>query len=140
MGFLFVGSVAIIPQWFTTRRSLANGIGSAGSGMFGLAYSLVTEAMIENLGLAWTFRILGIVSFTVNVVCALLIKDRNKQVGTSQLAFDFRLFKRPEFLLLLGFGFFSMLVFRSCRCDTMGYNSISPQVVFSCPYLSVWWS
>lgn len=31
MGFLFVGSVVIVPQWFTTRRSLANGISTAGS-------------------------------------------------------------------------------------------------------------
>jgi cyanate permease len=30
-------------------------------------------------------------------------------VGSVQLAFDFRLFKRMEFLLLLGWGFFSML-------------------------------
>ena len=25
MGFLFVGSVGVVPQWFTTKRSLANG-------------------------------------------------------------------------------------------------------------------
>ena len=28
MGFLFVGSVGIVPQWFTSKRSLANGIGT----------------------------------------------------------------------------------------------------------------
>ena|ERR1700761_860712 len=109
MGFLFVGSVGIIPQFFTKRRSLANGIGTAGSGIFGMVYSLATNAMIQHLGLAWAFRILGIVSFAVNFICAMLIKDRNKQVGASLLAFDIRLFWRPEFLLLLGYGFFSML-------------------------------
>lgn len=46
MGFLFVGSVGIIPQWFTKKRSLANGIGTAGSGLGGLMYSLATNAMI----------------------------------------------------------------------------------------------
>lgn len=109
MGFLFVGSVGIIPQWFKARRSLANGIGTAGSGLFGMVYSLATEAMIQNLGLSWAFRILGIVSFAVNFTCAVVIRDRNKQVGASLLAFDWRLFKRPEFVLLLGYGFFSML-------------------------------
>lgn len=109
MGFLFVGSVGIIPQWFTLRRSLANGIGTAGSGLFGMVYSLATEAMIQSLGLAWAFRILGIVSFAVNFTCAIVVRDRNKQLGASLLAFDWRLFKRPEFVLLLGYGVFSML-------------------------------
>lgn len=72
-------------------------------------YSLATEAMIQSFGIGWAFRILGIVAFTVNIVCALLMKDRNKKIGATQLAFDYRLFKRLEYLLTLGWGFFSML-------------------------------
>ena len=109
MGFLFVGSVGIIPQWFLKRRSLANGIATAGSGIGGLMYSLAANAMIEHIGLNWAFRILGILAFVVNFLCAILIKDRNKAIGAKQLSFDYRLFKRGEFLLLLGWGFFSML-------------------------------
>lgn len=109
MGFLFVGSVGIVPQWFSARRSFANGISAAGSGLGGLVYSLATNAMIERIGLAWAFRILGIVAFVINLVCALLVRDRNKLVGSSQRGFDYRLFRRGEFLLLLGFGFLSML-------------------------------
>lgn len=109
MGFLFVGSVTIAPQWFTTRRSLANGISAAGSGIGGLMYSLSTQAMIRNIGLPWAFRILGIIACVVNVVAAMLVKDRNKQIGSSQLSFDHRLFKKIEFWLLLAFGFLSML-------------------------------
>ncbi|KAK7535753.1 major facilitator superfamily domain-containing protein [Phyllosticta citribraziliensis] len=109
MGFLFVGSVGVVPQWFTTRRSFANGIAASGSGVGGLTYSLATNTMIERIGLGWAFRVLGICAFSVNTVCALVIKDRNKHIGSSQLAFDYRLFKRPEFLLLLAFGFLSML-------------------------------
>ncbi|KAI9172252.1 putative transporter MCH2 [Paramyrothecium foliicola] len=109
MGFLFVPSVAIVPQWFLKRRSLANGISTSGSGLGGLLYSLATGAMIRNLGLAWAFRILGILAFVVNLVCTIIIKDRNKAVGTRQVAFDMSLFKRPEYLLLLAFGWFSIL-------------------------------
>src|SRR5271169_5144916 len=36
MGFLFVGSVGIIAQWFTRRRSVANAIAASGSGLGGL--------------------------------------------------------------------------------------------------------
>ena len=104
MGFLFVGSVAIIPQWFTSLRSLANGIGTAGSGLGGMMYSLAAQAMIQSIGLAWAFRILGILAFTVNFVCAILIKDRNTAIGSSQLAFDHHLFKRREFLTMQAWG------------------------------------
>jgi len=33
MGFLFVASVGIIPQWFSKKRSFSNSIGAAGSGI-----------------------------------------------------------------------------------------------------------
>lgn len=111
MGFLFVGSVGIVPQWFTTRRSLANGFSTCGSGLGGLVYSLATGAMLQTIGLAWAFRVLGIVACVVNTICSLLIRDRNKAVGSSQLSFDSKLFKRPEYLLLCGYGWFSILAY-----------------------------
>lgn len=109
MGFLFVGSVGIIAQWFTKKRSLANAVAAAGSGFGGLTYSLATQRMIDTLGLAWTFRILGVISCLVNLVCANLLRDRNKAVGARHKAFDYRLLKRPEFLLLQGWSIMSML-------------------------------
>ncbi|RFU30036.1 hypothetical protein B7463_g6340, partial [Scytalidium lignicola] len=109
MGFLFVGSVGIVPQWFTKRRSFANSLGTAGSGLGGLMYSLATNAMIQSIGLAWAFRVLAILAFAVNGIATILVRDRNKQVGAIHLPFDVRLFKRPEYLLVLGWGFFSML-------------------------------
>ncbi|PHH85946.1 hypothetical protein CDD83_10952 [Cordyceps sp. RAO-2017] len=111
MGFLFIPSVGIVSQWFSTRRSLANGISACGSGLGGLVYSFAAGAMIRDLGIQWTFRILGIIALVVNVVCTLLLKDRNKIIGSSQLAFDTSLFRRPEFLVLIAFGWFSMLAY-----------------------------
>jgi MFS family permease len=109
MGFIFVASVGIIPQWFSKKRSFANSIGASGSGIGGLIYSLATNAMIQHIGLGWAFRILAIISCVVNVMCTILVRDRNKAVGAVQMAFDVRLFKRGEFVLVLMWGFFSML-------------------------------
>ena len=109
MGLLFLGSVGIIPQWFVKRRGLANAIGSSGSGIGGLIYNLAVQAMIKSVGLAWTFRILGILVFAVTIVCTIIIKDRNKAIGASQMVFDIKLFKRVEYLLVLGWGFLSLL-------------------------------
>jgi hypothetical protein len=101
--------VGVCPQWFDKRRSFANSIATAGSGIGGLIYSLGTNAMIQSIGLSWAFRILAIVAFTVNTVCTILVRDRNRAVDAVLVAFDRALFKRVEFLLLLGWGFFSML-------------------------------
>jgi MFS family permease len=109
MGFLFVGSVGIPSQWFTTKRSFANGISASGSGFGGLLYSLAAGAMIRSIGLIWCFRVLGLLAFGVNTICIILIRDRNKIIGSRHAAFDMKLFKRPEYLLLNGYGFFSML-------------------------------
>ncbi|KAJ5762366.1 uncharacterized protein N7511_005748 [Penicillium nucicola] len=109
MGFLFVGSVGIAPQWFAKRRSVAMGITAGGSGLGGLIYSLSVGAIIPRYGLAWAFRILGIISCVVNLVCCNLLRDRNKAVGSRFTAFHLPLLRRPEFLLFLGWGVFSML-------------------------------
>lgn len=106
MGFLSVGSVGIVPQWFTKKRSLANGVGTAGSGFGGLMHTLATAAMVQFLRVEWALRILA---FIVNFVCALLMNDRNKAIGALRLAFDHQLFTRMEFLLTLDWGFFSTL-------------------------------
>ncbi|GIK07390.1 hypothetical protein Aspvir_003053 [Aspergillus viridinutans] len=55
MGMQFSATVGIIPQWFSRRRSLANGIGTAGSGLESLIYSLATGAMIQRWGTGWAF-------------------------------------------------------------------------------------
>ena len=65
--------------------------------------------MIQSIGLAWAFRVLGIIVFFVNTICAVLMRDRNKTIGASQVSFDYRLFKRYEFCLLEAWGFFSIL-------------------------------
>ncbi|EEH18000.1 hypothetical protein PABG_00563 [Paracoccidioides brasiliensis Pb03] len=109
MGFLFIGSVGITSQWFLRKRSIATSISAAGSGIGGLTYSLATGSMISRLGLGWTFRILGLITFVVNLIAANLIKDRNKATGSQYKAFHFPLLKRPEFLLLQGWGVFSLL-------------------------------
>ena len=109
MGFLFVGSVGVVPQWFSTRRSLANGLATAGSGLGGMMYSLATNAMIEKVGIGWAFRSIGVLACSVNFICSMLIRDRNEVIGPTQLVFDYMLFKRIEVLLVFGWGFLSML-------------------------------
>lgn len=109
MGFLFVASVAVPPQWFTTKRSLANAVAAAGSGLGGLIYSLAAQAMIRSIGLPWAFRTLGIICFVVNIACAITIRDRNKQIKPNQASFNYKYFANVDFLLLSAWAILSML-------------------------------
>lgn len=109
MGFFIVSTVGIIPQWFSTKRSLANGIATSGVGVGGIIFSLGTSAMIQAIGLAWTWRVLATTSGVVTLLCTLLIRDRNKAVVPNQTAFDVQMFRRPELCLFIGWGFFSEL-------------------------------
>ena len=121
MGFLFVGSVGVISQWFLRKRSLANAIAASGSGIGALIYSLATQRVIDTMGLAWAFRILGIATFVVNLVAANLLRDRNVAVGSRHRGFDFKLLKRPEFVLLQAWSYFSMLGYTSVIFSVAAY-------------------
>lgn len=106
---LFSGSVGVPAQWFTSRRSLANGVSTAGSGVGGIIWSLATSKMIKHLGLAWTFRVLALLTFVVNLVSSLLLRDRHAAIGSTHLAIDYRLLSRIEFNLFLLWGAFSLI-------------------------------
>ena len=109
LGFLYVGSSNIIPQWFSKRRSLANGISAAGAPFGGLVYSLAISSMLEGSGPALTFRILAICAFVANLVAIVLLRDRNKVQQPNQSAFNYRLLKRLEIWLVVGWGCLSEL-------------------------------
>lgn len=111
MGLCFVASVPVPPQWFVRKRSFTNGISAAGSGVGGMIYSLATNAMISRLGLPWTFRILAIICFVVNGTCSILIRDRNRDIGSIHVAFNWPLFRRPEFLLFEAWAVMSILAY-----------------------------
>lgn len=109
MGFLYMPATAVLPQWFSTRRSLAVGIASSGAGFGGVAYNLIAGAAARTLGLNWTYRVLALCSLTMNAVCSILVKDRNKIVKPKQNMFDWRELGHIEVILVITWGFMSEL-------------------------------
>ncbi|KAK6371546.1 hypothetical protein LTS17_008797 [Exophiala oligosperma] len=91
------------------RRSLANGISAAGSGIGGLSFSFAIGAMIDNLGVAWALRITGICGLVANLLSAIFIRDRNNLIRPKQHPFDASLLRRLDVVLLLLWAFLSML-------------------------------
>ncbi|KAI8961764.1 MFS general substrate transporter [Daldinia sp. FL1419] len=135
MGLCFVSSAAVPPQWFVKRRSFANSIAASGSGFGGLCYSLATNAMIANIGLAWAFRIIAIICFVVNTVASYLIRDRNHAIGSVHMAFNWKLFKRPAFLLFQAWmvlsilGYIILIFSIVDYCQTVGLTASQASLV-----------
>lgn len=108
IGLLFIPTASVVPQWFTSKRSLASGVSLSGAGLGGLVYSLVTDAMIQKIGLPWAFRVLGALAFTVNTTCALLIRDRSETVKVTKVTMEMSLFRNSGFDILIGFSCFTI--------------------------------
>ncbi|KAJ7735415.1 major facilitator superfamily domain-containing protein [Mycena maculata] len=69
--------VSVIPgQYFSTKRGLANGIVYAGGGLGGAVTSFVINGLIQSLGPAWMFRIIGLLTLVTGLPAAWLIKER----------------------------------------------------------------
>lgn len=109
VGCLYIPTMSVLSQWFDKRRSLVYGVSSAGLGIGGLIFSLAARVMISNLSLAWSMRVIGAVSGTINLLATCLIRSRNKHVLPKNRAFDMKLLRRYDVWLLLWWAFISML-------------------------------
>ncbi|KAK2591268.1 hypothetical protein QQS21_011049 [Conoideocrella luteorostrata] len=108
IGCIIIPSTAILSQWFSNRRTIANGISSAGSGVGGVAFTWGTAAMIRYQGLNWALRITGLISLSANILATILLRDRNRDIQPTQLAIDVGLLRRTKVWLLLLWAFVSM--------------------------------
>jgi MFS family permease len=109
VGFIYIPSLAILSQWFHKRRSLANGISAAGSGIGGLIFSFLVRATMSNISVAWSLRITGILSGFMNVLATAAIRSRNHLIQPKQHPFDALLLRRYDVILILAWAFVSML-------------------------------
>jgi MFS family permease len=69
--------MAVAPQWFTKRRSLAIGLIASGSGVGGVIMPLIMQAVNSTLGASWTYRILGFITLGMDAISCVLIRERN---------------------------------------------------------------
>lgn len=121
IGSLFIPAVAVLPQWFLKRRSLAQGLSSCGSGFGGLAFSLGTNAMIQNISLAWSLRITGIIALFGNGLSTILMRDRNHIVKPPQLGFATHLLRRYDCFMLLSWAFINLLGYMTVLYSLSNY-------------------
>ncbi|ORY51963.1 MFS general substrate transporter, partial [Rhizoclosmatium globosum] len=105
MSIAYFPAVSVPSQWFDKKRGLATGIAVSGSGLGGLAMSLVTQKLLGSIGFAWTMRVTAIITFVGIITIIPLVRTRLPPTKHSR--FDWIVFKEPCFLLLLGTCFFA---------------------------------
>ena len=97
-GCVFVPSVAILPQYFTTRKALANGLAASGSSIGGIIYPLVFRQLQQSIGFGWATRCLGFISLVTLSFSCLVMRPRIKPKGRRSL-FDLTAFKELPYVL-----------------------------------------
>lgn len=89
-------------QYFKTKRGVANGIVYAGGGLGGTAMSFMLNALIENVGIPWAFRIFGFMILSTGLPAAWLMKER-VPIRKAQFV-EWTLFKDVKFMLVFAVG------------------------------------
>jgi MFS family permease len=77
LSLCFMAASATPAQYFSKKRGLANGIVFAGGGLGGAITSFALDAIIQRLGTAWAYRILGLVTLLTGLPAAWLVKERS---------------------------------------------------------------
>ncbi|GAB7328051.1 hypothetical protein MBLNU13_g00095t2 [Cladosporium sp. NU13] len=109
MGFLYITALAVLPQWFSKRRSLAVVIASSGAGIGGLAFNLGVGAGIEIIGWEKTYVVLAVTTLVMNLSCSTLMKDRNKLIMPHKRSFDLRQLGHISTWLIIIWGWLTEL-------------------------------
>ncbi|KAH9057626.1 major facilitator superfamily domain-containing protein [Lactarius vividus] len=106
----FMACSSLPSQYFKRRRGVANGLVFAGNGLGGGVISISLNSLIDRVGIAWAFRILGLSTWVVAIPAAFLLKERTRR---SAVTVEWGLFRDPKFVLLFlgsGIATFPLLV------------------------------
>jgi len=126
-GCLFIPSVAILPQYFTTKKAFANGIAASGSslgerfyncfkvlGIFahfrlgGIIYPIVFQRLAPRIGFGWATRVLGFLALALSAISLSLMQVRVLPKEKRALL-ELAAFREPPFTLFTIGLFFSFM-------------------------------
>lgn len=111
MSLIYAVSNALPVQYFSARLGLANGLIKLGGGVGGCVMALALEAMYQRVGIAWTFRLQGLITLAIGMPAAWMLRER---VPFRKASFvDWSMFRDPTFIatfIASAIGVFSLFV------------------------------
>ncbi|KAJ2849227.1 hypothetical protein IWW36_002779 [Coemansia brasiliensis] len=105
--FPYILGVTVPLQWIRKRRGLALAFVYMGSGVGGMWVSMITRLCIDNVGRAWSNRILGLIMVGLGVGLSPLIKARRPRHRPTKIL-DLSVVKEWQFLFIAVSSFFAM--------------------------------
>ncbi len=95
---LYTASNSLPVQWFSSKLGTANGLVKAGGGVGATVLPIAAQALINAVGLPWTFRIFGFLILATGLPSAMLLKERTRTISTARI--DWSMLKDAPFLFL----------------------------------------
>lgn len=95
-GLLWVPSVAILPQYFTTRKALASGLAAAGSSVGGIIYPIVFRRLQQTIGFGWATRTIALIALAGQLISLSVMRQRQMPKQKRALL-DLDAFKEPPY-------------------------------------------
>ena len=108
-GCLFISSLTIPAQYFTTKRALAMGIVASGGSMGAIIYPIVFRRLQAEVSFGWATRAMGFIALGTLLVPVIFLKSRLPPSGTARALIDPQAFRNPQFMLFAAAQFFYFL-------------------------------
>ena len=109
IGLIFIPTLPLISQWFSSKRALANGLAASGTGLGGVILSNTTRVIIERVSLKWAYIINGLISLAVLIPCIILIKSRSKLIDAKFETLKWSYFVHPGLVYIWIWAFFCQI-------------------------------
>ena len=90
-------------QYFSGRLGLANGLIKLGGGVGGTVMAIALEALVQHVGIAWTFRVQGLLTIGLGLPAAWFMKDRITPARKAPFV-DLTMFKNVSFMAMFVAG------------------------------------
>lgn len=129
---LFLTSVAIVAQYFTTKRAAAMGIVACGSSVGGVIYPIMIHKLIEEVGFGWATRILAFMILALMSIPCLVLRHRLPPRKSGPLIDPASLRDLPFLLYTAGafFGFMGVYIPIFFIQSYALHEKIDPQIAF----------
>ncbi|KAK1490883.1 major facilitator superfamily transporter [Colletotrichum cuscutae] len=138
-GGLCVFSVSTAPMGlFKKHKALAMGFVFGGGSLGSAIMSVVANYLVKDLGVSWTFRILGFILWGVSIPASYFLPRRMASGKKASRQLQWYRFKEPRFLLLVGgtvlscFPLFIPPYFIPIFSRSMGYTKEIDIIMLAC--------
>ncbi|WP_449539806.1 L-lactate MFS transporter [Ferdinandcohnia sp. Marseille-Q9671] len=137
LGVGYIAPVSTLVKWFPDRRGLATGLAIMGFGFAALISSPIMQSLIEGVGIANTFYILGISYFIIMIASSLYLEPPKEgwlpadfkekiDAGTKQVKQDLSQLTANQAVKTKRFYYLWIMLFINVTCGIAIISAASP--------------